>query len=244
MIVSIVQPAYLPWLGYFERILMSDLHIVLDHVSIDLNSKTKFANRNKIRTPEGSCWLTIPLQTRGQRDALGIDRLQIADDRNWARRHWRSIEMNYRRAPYFSEYAKVFERALAAPGPALAPFLSQITGLLLEFFGIKTPILRSSNMGVTSQKQELILDLCRDVGATCYISGPFGRDYLDAAAFQTAGIELRFHDYQHPEYKQCFPGFVSHLSALDLLLNHGPQSRGILVTAERDARRLPMTVAT
>jgi hypothetical protein len=230
MIVSIMQPAYLPWLGYFERLLMSDLHIVLDHVPIDLNSKTKFANRNKIRTVDGSCWLTIPLRTKGQRDALGIDQLKMANDEGWSRRHWRSIEMNYRRAPHFADYAPAFENVLASPEPELASFLCRTTKLLLEFFAIEVPILRSSQMGIASHKQQLILDLCRAAGATCYISGPFGRDYLDEETFRSAGIELKFHDYQHPEYRQTFPGFVPHLSALDLLLNHGREGRDILQT--------------
>src|ERR1051326_8427944 len=101
MIVSINQPAYLPWLGYFDRIAASDIHVVLDHVQFEKNS---FVNRNKVRTAQGATWLTVPVETSGKFGQLPIDQLQIASDQPWARKHWKTIEQCYAHAPYFDAH--------------------------------------------------------------------------------------------------------------------------------------------
>src|SRR6266851_6680171 len=104
MMISIMQPAYLPWLGYFHRIAISDLHIVLDHVEIDRNSKTKFANRNKVRTKEGWSWLTVPLVSKGKTGELQLDKLEVDNSSNWRRKHWNTIESNYARANFIDDH--------------------------------------------------------------------------------------------------------------------------------------------
>jgi WbqC-like protein family len=229
VIVSIVQPAYLPWLGYFDRIARSDLHVVLDHVQIDRSSKTKFANRNKVRTPEGWCWLTVPLRTKGAGD-LALDALEISDDERWAERHWRTLQANYARAPHFAEHDAFFREAYARPWSRLVELCRETTAYLLSAFGIETPVVRSSELGTTSAKDDLLVEICRAVGGTTYISGPFGRDYIRRDVFEEAGIELRFHDYAHPQYEQAFPGFEPYMSAVDLLFCHGAASRAILTS--------------
>src|SRR6476646_1403945 len=105
MIVTIMQPAYLPWPGYFHRVAMSDLFIILDHVKIDRNSRTGFAHRNKIRTRDGWCWLSLPLRTRGRRDRLRLDAVEICADQPWAREHWASLRHCYARASGFPRLA-------------------------------------------------------------------------------------------------------------------------------------------
>jgi hypothetical protein len=224
MIVSIMQAAYLPWLGYFHRIAMSDLHIVLDHVQIDKSSKTKFANRNKIRTKEGWCWLTVPLKTKGRSDNLYLDRLEISNESHWGRKHWNALRLNYAKAPYFSQYASFFEELYQQQWSYLKDLNRVVTDFLLQAFEIQTPFRFSSEMEVEGQKDELILNLCRHVGAETYISGPFGRDYLREECFGDAGIKVRYHDYKHPTYQQLFPGFEAFMSAVDLLFNQGPGS--------------------
>lgn len=230
MKVSIMQPAYLPWLGYFDRISQSDLHIVLDHVNIDANSKTKFANRNKIRTPAGWTWLTVPLQSKGQHGRMFLDRVAIQSETPWAQKHLGTLRTNYARAAHFGEHKTFFEGVYGRDWPRLQQLVSETTNYLLEALKVNVPIKRSSEMNVAGEKADLILNLCREVGATTYISGPFGRDYLDQAAFEEAGIQVAFHDYQHPTYRQVFPGFEPHLSVVDLLFNHGPEAGDILRT--------------
>jgi len=227
-----MQPAYLPWLGYFHRIAMSDLHISLDHVQIDRNSKTKFANRNKIRTQQGWCWLTVPIKTKGRQGDLAIDQLEIAADTDWAAKHWQTLKQNYARAPFFVQHAPFFEAIYARHWDRLVDLTGAITDYLLLALGIRTPALKSSEMGVAGVKDELILNLCKAVNASTYLSGPFGRDYLDARTFESAGIRLLFHDYQHPLYQQAYPGFEPYMSAVDLLFNLGPESLRVIMEGQ------------
>jgi hypothetical protein len=225
MIVSINQPAYLPWLGFFHRIAISDVHIVLDHVQFEKNSYT---NRNKVRTKDGWCWLTVPLQTKGKFGSLYINQIEIADRKNWARKHWLTIQSNYKKTPYVEEHATFFEKLYSQQWESLSALLGKTTSCLLNSLGIKTPIIYSSEMNVKGEKDNLILNLCKSVGAKTYISGPFGRDYLRKNLFLESGINIIYHDYIHPVYAQAYPGFEPYMSIIDLLFNHGPKSLEIL----------------
>jgi hypothetical protein len=224
MIVSINQPAYLPWLGYFHRIAVSDLHIVLDHVQFEKNS---FSNRNKVRTRAGWCWLTVPLQTKGKFGDLALNEVRIADT-DWARRHWETIRQNYAKAPFFREHRAALEGFYARPWERLADLARETTAYQLDALGIRTPLRFSSEMGVGGRKDELVLNLCKAVGASVYLSGPLGRDYLRPELFAEAGIQVAYHDYGHPVYPQCHPGFEPYMAALDLLLNCGPDGLQLL----------------
>jgi hypothetical protein len=225
MIVSINQPAYLPWLGYFERIAASDLHIVLDHVQFEKNS---FTNRNKARTKEGSTWLTVPLATKGHFGDLAIHSLQFGANDPWQKKHWATLRMNYARAPFFKEYAPAYEalysRTWSGFGAMVRAFLEQH----LCDLGIATALRYSSEMGVVGTKSELVLNLCRAVQADTYLSGALGRNYLDEASFAAAGIAVSYQDYPHPTYAQCQPGFEPFMGVLDLIFNHGPSSLEVL----------------
>ena len=227
MKVSINQPAYLPWLGYFERIASSDLHIVLDHVQFEKNS---FTNRNKVRTREGSTWLTVPLSTRGHFGDLAIHGLQFAPNDPWPRKHWAAVRMNYGRAPFFKEYAPAYEALYAGTWTGFMPMVRAFLDQHLRDLGITTPLRFSSELAVSGVKSDLVLNLCREVGATTYFSGKRGRDYLDVASFAAAGINVAYQDYAHPVYAQCQPGFGPGMGVLDLLFNHGPASREILLS--------------
>jgi hypothetical protein len=225
-----MQPAYIPWLGYFDRIMKSDVHIVLDNVVMDQNSKTKFTNRNKIRTPNSWIWLTVPLNSVTRSDEKVISDLKISSSLNWSEKHWKTIQAYYSRSPYFSRYANYFENFYHKNWEYLSPMLEESTNYLLHELGIKTQQLRSSKLSPTSKKSDLILELCIKAGATTYLSGPFGRHYLDEGAFEKAGISLSYHDYPHPIYNQNYAGFEAYMSILDLLFNHGERSLEILAS--------------
>lgn len=229
MIVSINQPAYLPWLGYFERIARSDLHIVLDHVQFEKNS---FTNRNKVRTKEGSAWLTIPVATKGKFGSLPINGLEFAPNDPWQKKHWATLRMNYARAPFFRHYAPAYEQLYAEAWTGFMPFARALLVRQLADFGITTPLRFSSELAVEGAKSELVLNLCRAVQADTYLSGALGRDYLDESSFLAAGIGVRYQEYAHPVYDQCQPGFETCMAALDLLFNHGPASRDIMLNHE------------
>jgi len=230
MILSISQPAYLPWLGYFDRISKSDFHIVLDHVCMDKNSKTKFTNRNKVRTAQGWSWLTVPIKSAARSEDIPINRLEISSDASWTSKHWKTLQANYSKASFFNDYSDFFEYFYKNCEHSLNSLISESTNHLLTSLDIKTECVSSSEFFPQAKKSELILELCKKTGATCYLSGPFGRDYLNAQEFEDAGIELRFHDYSHPQYKQVYEGFEPYMSIIDLLFNHGSKSLEILST--------------
>jgi len=227
MIVSIHQPAYLPWLGYFHRIAASDHHIVLDHVQFEKNS---FINRNKVRTTQGWCWLTVPVKTKGRCGHLCIRDIEIDERTHWRSKHWRTIEQSYARASWYETYADELAAIYARNWGSLGELCRHLTGHFLEWLGIGTPISFSSDWAPESTKDELVLELCKKVGATVYYSGALGRNYLDEGRFAREGIRVDYQNYQHPAYPQCQPGlFQSHMGAVDLLMNCGPESLGVLL---------------
>ena len=138
MIVSINQPAYLPWLGYFDRIASSDLHMVLDHVQFEKNSVT---NRNKLRMPQGWSWLTVPLLTKGRFGELPISDLEINNSIPWAKKHWKSLQANYTRAPFFDQHARFFEGIYQESWVYLFPLTQEINRYIMQTLGIRTKII-------------------------------------------------------------------------------------------------------
>ena len=225
MIVSINQPSYLPWLGYFDRINRSDIHIVLDHVQFEKNG---IINRNKIRTQNSWSWLTVPLKTKSKYGNLDIRNIEIQNTLQWKKKHWKTIQSNYSKCEYFKDYAPFFQKVYTTEWVKLIDFINFINKHFLKVLGIKTKIISSYELNPKKAKSDLILELCQKVDAHEYISGPFGRDYLDLQSFKNAGISVHFHDYSHPVYAQKFKGFESNMSIIDLLLNHGKNSLKIL----------------
>lgn len=232
MIVTIMQPAYLPWLGFFQRVLRSDIFVLLDHVAIDKNSKTKFANRNKVRTKDGWAWLTVPLK----KGSGILSEIELANE-PWARKHWATIRSSYGGARHFGDHAAALGAIYEKPWTKLVDLTEALNAHFFASLGITTRRVRSSQLGIHSTKDQLILDICMKLNATRYISGPFGRSYLDGAAFHRANIDLVFHDYAHPRYPQAFDGFEPYMSIVDLLMNCGPESRSILDTPSNEASR-------
>jgi WbqC-like protein family len=224
---SIGQPAYLPWLGYRHRVAISDVHVMLDHVQFECNS---FCNRNKVRSKTGLVLLTVPVATGRHGRETAICDLEVVNDGYWGRKHFETIRLNYVNAPCLSKHQDFLaETVRDRRYRRLVEVLSATTNYLLEQFSIATPRQHSSSMKLSTHKGGLILEICRQLGASTYLSGPFGRDYLDLTAFRQAGTAVEFHDYRHPVNEQAYPGFISHLSVLDLILNHGPDSRAILM---------------
>jgi hypothetical protein len=226
MIASINQPAYLPWLGYFERIAASDVHVVLDHVQFEKNS---FTNRNKIRTTAGPTWLTVPVLTAGRFGSLAINAVEIDPTSGWAEKHWKTLEQSYRKAPFFDDHAAFLEDVYLKSWVKLIDLCRALTRYLLDALQITTPIRYSSEIAHEGAKDMLVLSLCEQVGADIYLSGPLGRQYLREPIFTGRGIAVRYHDYNHPTYPQIGSRpFDPNLSILDLLFNCGPDSRAVL----------------
>lgn len=227
MIVSINQPAYLPWLGYFDRIAASDIHVVLDHVQFEKNS---FVNRNRIRTSQGWTWLTVPVQTKGSFGDLAINKLKIASGTRWERKHWQTIEQNYAKAPFFAEYRDAVKALYEQPRDSFISLSRAATDLLISAFSVDTRMIYSSSLPVSATKSDLVLEICCQLEASTYLSGTLGRDYLDRDAFAHEGIEVIFQDYRHPLYGQVYPGFEENMAAIDLLFMRGEEAADMLRT--------------
>lgn len=214
-----MQPAYLAWPGYFDRILNSDLLIYLDDVKLDHSSKTRFTNRNKINTSNGPIWLTLPLKLKGNRDK-NINELLLVEDQ-WRKKHKKNIYFNYKNAPFFNELSPSILSSYEYNWDSMVEFIYHLDNLFFEFLNIKTKIIYSSEMNVNGVKGDYILNLCKAVGANEYISGPFGVDYLDKSVFKRENIKVLIHEHHPISYTQNFINFTPYLSIIDLIFNLG-----------------------
>ena len=215
MIVSIHQPAYLPWLGYFDRIAASDMFIFLDTVQFETNS---FINRNRIKTASGPLWLTVPVLARDHLDKTLVD-MKIDSQRDWRRKHLLAIKQNYQRAACFANRYERLAATYSIQSDRLVNLCYSQLSFWLSEFAISTHVRKASCLGADERKSDLILALCRRVGASTYLSGPMGREYLRENEFIAAGIEVRYQDYVHPQYSQLFGPFLPALSIVDYWLN-------------------------
>lgn len=215
MIMAAHQPAYLPWLGYFDRIARSDAFVFLDTVQFEKNS---FTNRNRVKTPQGPAWLTIPVKVKGHTHST-MQELMIDNTQNWKIKHLKTLKMNYSKAPLFAARWPKLEELYDRPFELLSDLCFEHLGFWLRELGVSRRIVRARDLQVRSAKSDLILELCGKLGADEYLSGPFGKDYLDDAEFQAAGVKVRYHDYKAPEYPQLYGPFVPNLGIVDLWMN-------------------------
>lgn len=223
------QPAYLPYLGLFFKMTLCDKFMFVDHVQFE---KKGFQNRNYVRGKTGRILLTVPVLTKG-RYYQRTDDVIIDDAIPWARKHWRTISLNYHSAPFFDDHRDFFEGVYAKQWRRLVDLNVTITLYLMKCFGIEKEILYSSQHDIAGDKTAMLIDMCRKSGADTYVSGWGGKSYVDVAEFQRLGLGHRFVQLSHPIYPQQGEPFIPNLSAIDLLLNCGPESRRVLDEAAR-----------
>ncbi|MCL5054621.1 MAG: WbqC family protein [Firmicutes bacterium] len=228
MKINIHQPNYLPGLSYFAKMALADVFVVLDTVQF---SKNNWTNRNRIKGPNGAQWLTVPVLTKGK---LGcpIKEMEVNSTVNWELKHWRAIQTNYARSPYYSEMVSHFEAIYKRTWTNICDLNVILLRLVAEILGIKTKILLASEMQMeeAAHSSELLFHLCQSIGGTEYISGPGGKNYLNENIFNQGGIQVTYIDYNDPVYHQLWGEFISKLSILDLLMNEGQHSFNILMT--------------
>jgi hypothetical protein len=236
MIVAIHQPHYLPWLGYLHRMARVDLFILLDHVQFE---RRNHQNRSQIRVAGAARWLTVPVLQRSQKERIVDKLVDNSDPRPWGTIHFSTLRHAYRQAEHFKTYGEALRSILESRWERLTDLNRAMLELLRDAFDIRTPLARSSELGVDGAKSDLILKLCQAVGADTLLAGLGGsRRYLDLEAFAQAGVGVQWHEFAHPVYRQCGPQpFIAGLAGIDLLLNHGPQSRAILFEESAAALR-------
>ena len=222
MKVAIHQPHFLPWLGYLHRMASVDLFVVLDHVQFE---RRNYQNRSSIRIDNEARWLTVPVIQRSQKELIVEKEIDNAVE--WGPKHYATLKHAYRAARFFDP---AIREILERPWGRLAELTWTTMGYLRDAFGIRTPLVRSSDLGVDGAKSDLILNVCKAVGADRLLAGFGGsRGYLDAAKFAAEGVAIEYHQFTHPQYRQCGTApFMPGLASIDLLFNCGPQSRDIL----------------
>jgi WbqC-like protein family len=220
--LCVLQPGYLPWLGFFDQMARSDIFVFYDDVQFDKNG---WRNRNRVKSPQGPHWLTVPVRGGLGQSILDV---RIDDAQPWARKHVSTLRHLYGRARYFRAYQTELEEILLRPWSHLVDLDLAVVALLCRWLGLERETHRSSRLGVGGERSVRLLALCRHFGCDRYLSGDAARSYLDAASFAKAGVEVEWQNYHHPEYAQLHGAFIPHLSTIDLVLNHGDRSFDIL----------------
>lgn len=214
--VAILQSNYIPWKGYFDMIAAVDEFIIYDDMQY---TKNDWRNRNKIKTPKGVEWLTIPA---GQDISRLIKDVELPGFR-WQTKHWKTLVSNYGKSPYFDDVAEWLEPLyLSQHYTNLSSLNCQFIRRICKFLNIETKISHSWDYDLMEGKSERLVDLCVQAGATEYISGPAAKNYLEEQLFSSKSVELKWFDYSgYPQYSQLWGEFTHEVSILDLLFNCG-----------------------
>lgn len=252
--VVILQPGYLPWLGFFDLMHKSHAFVILDDVQYTVRD---WRSRNRIKTPDGVCWLTVPVKIKGSHNKLVKD-IQIDNSQEWRKKHLRTLESYYKHARYFDEVSEMMNRILGRNHQFLIDLDMMLIHGICDYLALETEIMFSSEISSSYSKDEKLLSICKHLEATHYLSGNAAEHYLRESIFGAEKITVEWHNYQHPYYDQLWlkeQGFISHLSAADLLFNHGRASldiltgkqlifpgEGVLVTRADEKKQVPGTL--
>ena len=222
--VAVLQPGYLPWLGFFDQLRRADVFVYYDDVQYD---KHGWRNRNRIKTQSGPLWLTVPVKASADAHTGSPPRIidvEIDGRTPWARKHVESIRQAYARAPHLARYLPPLEELLQRKWDRLVDLDLACAGLMAQWLGLERRIERSSALGIGGERSERLVEICRHFGASRYVSGDAAQTYLDLPLFERHGIQVEWQQYTHPTYPQLHGEFVPYLSALDLILNCGDEA--------------------
>jgi hypothetical protein len=226
-VVTIHQPQYLPWLGYFDKLEKCDVFCLLDTVQY---KKNEFQNRNRIKTADGWQWLTVPVTYRFPQRINEVGVNQTAD---WQRKHLQALRSNYSKAPFFSSYYPSFEEFYQQSGEMIAEVNVASIQLLMELLGLERKLVLASSLRVDTKDPTLrLVEICQALGGGAYLSGKDGAKYMDVDMFARHEIDVLFQDFNHPQYPQCYGPFEPNMSVVDLVFNCGPGSLAVIREAE------------
>jgi len=238
MLVTGHQPNYLPYIGFFHKVSLADVFVIVDVVQYVKRGPFGWINRNRIRTPRDWIWLTVPVKTKGKFHQSIIE-TEIDNSTPWARKQLKSIERNYKNTKFFPEYFEFFQEIYHRHWVLLAELNEAVIRYIIGQLGIKTRIVRASQLGLNydspdadnkndSSATGLIVQMCRKLNSDYYLHGKHGQDYLDEEIMKQSNITSCFQDFQHPIYKQQYEPFMPEMSIIDLLFNCGDKSMEII----------------
>jgi len=232
MRVVVLQPTYLPWMGYFGMIDVADTFVFYDDVQFSVQS---WQQRNKIKTSQGWMWLTVPIMRHfGSR----IKDTRINNSTSWSKKHWESISQNYSKAPFLEKYAAVFKEVYENEQEYLVHLNITLIKRITEILGLKTKFIVASDLNVDGVKTERLLNMLKKVGASDYISGPGAKVYVEVNSLKENNIKLYWYEYQHPVYPQKGGDFMPYLSVIDLLFNVGDEALSYIRKGSQNALKL------
>ena len=230
MKVGILQSNFLPWRGYFDFIRETDLFILHDDLQF---TKGDWRNRNKIKTPRGVAWITVPVHYR--HTSQSIEETSIDYSVPWVHKMLNRIRESYRRAPCFEPYFSELADLLIQPAASISDLNLRLINWVCSKLEIDTPIKMSRGYKPQGAKTERLIGILQQVKATTYLSGPAAKVYLLPELFNQAGIQLEYKQYEYPEYDQLYPPFESKVSVIDLLFMKGKNAIIYMVTREKQA---------
>ena len=228
MIVSIHQPNYLPWLGYFDKIKRSDLFVIFDDVQFP-RGKKHFGHRNQIKTNTGTKWLTVPIKNKS--DMVSFNDTIINYDTDWQKDHCSLMVSNYQKSPYFNDYYQDIENIIMNEYKSLTELSTDLIRYFMTQLNIRTTIARSSELSESYETGgDKIFSILDNTNATGYLtgSGPGSKRYIKEEDFNRLGINLHWQNYECKKYNQLFGDFTPYLSVVDLLFNHGKKSGEVI----------------
>jgi hypothetical protein len=220
----ILQPSYIPWRGYFHQIYKADIFVFYDDVQYE---KRGWLNRNRIKTPNGLPWLSIPVLNKGTIiNHVPINEILVdPTKKNWREKHLKTIRQAYQKAPFFARYENLLSDFYSGNANHLADLTIDLTIRLAHELGIsKTKFRRSSEIPACGRKTERLISIMQNIGATHYITGGAAKNYLEEEKFAECGISLEYMVYDYPEYEQLYPPFDGQVSVLDLLFMTGAEA--------------------
>lgn len=224
--VVIHQPDFLPYLGFFHRLLRSDLYVILDNVQF-VHSSRGWTHRDKIKSPQGQKWLTVSVKKAPRSTA--INQIQLSQGTEWKTDNINLIRESYKFAPHFSEIFPFIEELYAFSSDKLVDFNMESLRMLMKLLGIEIPMIFASQLNPQGHKNELIIDILKKVNASHYLSGVGAKDYFEPESFTSAQLEVVWQKFSHPIYPQIYGDYIPYLSSIDILFNCGiKNSRDIL----------------
>jgi len=226
MDIAIHQPIFLPWPGFFFKAMKAQCMVLLDRVQFPRGRG--WMNRNRLKSPHGELWLTVPVHKKGRGLQL-IDSVEVFDRTNWPRKHLSSIQHNYANAPYLKDYLPALERIYTSGHRKLTSLNLELIRLFWQALDLKTDLVLQSDLGIKGKGTKLIANICRHLQAAGYVTFPIAEKYLDLEMMKQFGIRTRLVQFHPPVYPQLWGDFISNLSILDVLLNCGPKSKEFIL---------------
>jgi hypothetical protein len=224
---TILQPLYLPWMGYFEMIAAAEVFVIFDHVPF---ARKSWQSRNRIKGPNGEVMLNVPVEREHRGNPISGIRVNYSQG-DPLENHWKTVRLSYGKAEYFAEHSGFLEEIYQRKPELLSNLNQQIISSVCKILGIGTPMVRSSTLSLSDENlrgTERVISVCKAAGITQLYDGAAAKGFLDTELMKREGVSIRFQEYKHPEYRQLWGPFLPYMSVIDVLFNEGPDAMRII----------------